>query len=31
MDYTRDESAIFTESRGQRQVNTAVTLTIGEA
>ena len=28
MDYTRDESAIFTESKGQRQVNTAVTLTI---
>ena len=28
MDYTRDESAIFTESKGQRQVKTAVTLTI---
>ena len=28
MDYARDESAIFTESKGQRQVNTAVTLTI---
>ena len=28
MDYTRDESAIFTESKGQRQVKTAVTLII---
>ena len=24
MDYTRDESAIFTESKGQRQVKTDV-------
>ena len=28
MDYTRDESAIFTESKGQRHVKTAVTPTM---
>ena len=28
MDYTRDESAIFTESKGQRLEKTEVTLTV---